>query len=178
MSTLPTPSQHHVRGLYEAHHSWLQGWLRRRLGNECDAADLAQDTFVRLLRHDARRASEGVLPETIREPRAYLSTVAHGLMVSHIRRKALERAYVEALAVLPEAQAISPEQQLSILQTLQEVDAMLSSLKPRVKTVFLMAQIDGLKQQEIASQLGISVPTVKKYMQQAWLACLSLMVDD
>ena len=133
---------------------------------------------MRLLHHDAKRADAGVPAEAIREPRAYLSTVAHGLMVSLMRRQALERAYLEALAFLPEPQAISPEQQLSILQTLQEVDAVLNSLKPRVKTVFLMAQIDGLKQQDIASSLGISVPTVKKYMQQAWLACLCLMADD
>lgn len=175
MSTLPTPPLQHIRGLYQAHHSWLQGWLRRRLGNESDAADLAQDTFVRLLRQDAKRTDQGAAVEAIREPRAYLSTIAHGLMVSHIRRQALERAYLEALAILPEPEAISPEQQLSILQTLQEVDAVLCSLKPRVKAVFLMAQLDGLKQQEIATALGISVPTVKKYMQQAWLACLCLM---
>ncbi|MDD3484875.1 sigma factor, partial [Azovibrio restrictus] len=33
--------------LYRDHHGWLQGWLRRRLGNAHEAADLAQDTFLR-----------------------------------------------------------------------------------------------------------------------------------
>ncbi|MDZ4357508.1 MAG: sigma factor, partial [Variovorax sp.] len=38
-----------VRVLYGDHHGWLQGWLRRRLGSACDAADLAHDVFMRLL---------------------------------------------------------------------------------------------------------------------------------
>ena len=73
--------------LYRDHHNWLQGWLRRRLGNGCDAADLAQDTFVRLLR--AGNAA------SIREPRDYLATVARGLMVDFLRRRSLEQAYLD-----------------------------------------------------------------------------------
>lgn len=38
-----------VEGLYHAHHNWLTGWLRRRLGCPHSAADLAQDTYMRLL---------------------------------------------------------------------------------------------------------------------------------
>ncbi|WP_049298462.1 sigma factor, partial [Pseudomonas aeruginosa] len=36
-----------VSHLYQDHHGWLQGWLRRRLGCAENAADLAQDTFAR-----------------------------------------------------------------------------------------------------------------------------------
>ncbi|WP_276204144.1 sigma factor, partial [Delftia tsuruhatensis] len=38
-----------VATLYSDHHGWLLGWLRKRLGNAFDAADLTQDTYVRLL---------------------------------------------------------------------------------------------------------------------------------
>ena len=38
-----------VESLYHSHQSWLQGWLRRRLGDSFDAADMAQDVFMRLL---------------------------------------------------------------------------------------------------------------------------------
>jgi len=31
-----------IEGLYADHHGWLKAWLRRRLGNSFDAADLAQ----------------------------------------------------------------------------------------------------------------------------------------
>lgn len=160
-----------VQHLYTEHHSWLRAWLVRRLGNEFDAADLAHDTYVRVLRRSEPSVS-------IREPRAYLTTIANGLVVSHFRRQSLEIAYLEALAVLPEPLAMSAEQQTIILQTLHEVDNMLNALKPRVRQAFLLAQVDGLKQQEIACALNVTVPTVKKYMQQAWLACLCMMTDD
>ena len=35
--------------LYSEHNGWLKGWLRVRLGNAADAADLAQDTFIRVM---------------------------------------------------------------------------------------------------------------------------------
>ena len=44
-----SPLHREISTLYAGHHGWLQGWLRSRLGNAFDAADLAQDTFVRIL---------------------------------------------------------------------------------------------------------------------------------
>ena len=38
-----------VEVLYQDHHSWLTGWLRRKLGCPQSAADLAQDTFLYVL---------------------------------------------------------------------------------------------------------------------------------
>lgn len=49
MGTAETALEQGVRSLYIDHHGWLQGWLRRKLGNACDAADLAHDTFVRVM---------------------------------------------------------------------------------------------------------------------------------
>ncbi|MGV8294512.1 sigma factor, partial [Pseudomonas aeruginosa] len=43
--TSPQP----IEVLYGDHHGWLRGWLRKRLGNAFDAADLAHDTYVRIL---------------------------------------------------------------------------------------------------------------------------------
>lgn len=59
-----------VQALYSRHHGWLNTWLRTRLGNAADAADLAQDTFVRLLQRSERLE--------LRAPRAFLRTIAQG----------------------------------------------------------------------------------------------------
>ena len=49
-SALPSSSLHgDIQRLYDNHHGWLKGWLRRRLGDRERAADIAQDTFLRLL---------------------------------------------------------------------------------------------------------------------------------
>lgn len=157
----------HVQTLYADHHGWLQGWLRRKLGNPFDAADLAQDTFARLLvaRH----------PDVIVQPRAYLTRIAQNILVNWYQRQALERAYLEALAAMPEALAPSPEERLLILQTLHEIDAMLDALKPQARRAFLLSQIDGMKYDDIARELGVSLVTVKRYMQQGFRGCLALM---
>ena len=166
LTTPPCP----VSTLYRDHHGWLQGWLQRRLGCAAQAADLAQDTFVRILNAWERKGDPGM-----QQPRAYLTTVAHGLMVNWLQRQALERAYLEALAALPEPLAPSPEERLLILETLHEVDALLDDLPPRVKQAFLLAQIEGRRYDEIAGLIGVSLPTVKRYMKQAFVQCLRLM---
>ncbi len=171
MSAAAEPAPHHsIQTLYTDHHGWLQGWLWRKLGNASDAADLAQDTFVRLLTAPTPEAGEGAL----REPRAYLATVARRLLINHVRRHSLEQAYLAALAVLPEPQAPSPEQQLVILQALQEVDAMLHGLPPKVRAVFVLSQVEGLTYAAIAEELQIGVRSVKRYMAQAMTECILL----
>lgn len=60
MFSPPRAASPDIEVLYSDHHGWLQDWLRRRLGNAFDAADLAHDTFLRVLRN----------LEPIREPRA------------------------------------------------------------------------------------------------------------
>jgi|SRR5471032_1936514 len=165
----PLPSMQLDR-YYSEHRGWLAHWLQRRLGNAFDAADLAQDTFARLL------AGSPAQPQTpaLRAPKAYLATIAKHLLINHLRRRSLEQAWLCALAEVPEQHAPSAEQQAEILQALQAVDAMLDGLKPKVRAVFIMAQIEGYPYAEIAAQLGISERSVKRYMAEALTECVLL----
>ena len=104
------PIANDLGGLYAAHSTWLQGWLRRRIGDSFVAADLAQDTFVSLL-------DRSTPAEAIREPRPFLATIAKRLIAHRHRRQLLETAYLEALACLPEALA-----QLQLLHPQVRVD--------------------------------------------------------
>jgi RNA polymerase sigma factor (sigma-70 family) len=165
MSATENALNHEISTLYSNHHGWLQGWLCKKLGNAFDAADLAQDTFTRIL--SSRDIS------AIKEPRAYLTTVAKGLVINWYQRQALERAYLDALALLPEPQAPSAEQRYIILESLHQIDAMLDALPSKVRRVFLLSQIEGLKYEEIAVQIDASLITVKRYMKQAFLHCLA-----
>ncbi len=156
--------------LYHAHHAWLRGWLRARVGCQENAADLAQDTFVRLLR--ARQHS------ALKEPRAYLSSIARGLMIDQFRRRALERAYQESLAHVPEAEAPSEEQRLIILDTLERLDQMLLRLSSRARQAFLHAQLEGLSIPQIAARLGVSRATIERDLAKALGACYRLRYAD
>ncbi|WP_191487627.1 sigma-70 family RNA polymerase sigma factor [Pseudomonas sp. FEN] len=166
--TLSAPANHHLHtleALYSGHHGWLYATLRKKLGNAMDAADLAQDTFTRIL---AAKVA------VIEQPRAYLSCVAKGILVNWYQRKALERAYLDALTLLPAPEVPAPELRLMVLETLHDIDAMLDALPPLVRRCFLLSQIGGLKYQDIAGQLGVSLITVKRYMKQAFVQCLML----
>ncbi|MBC3486883.1 sigma-70 family RNA polymerase sigma factor [Pseudomonas sp. SWRI50] len=158
-----------VNDLYCEHHGWLNGWLRKRLGNAFDAADLTQDTFVRVIK--ARIALD------IREPRPYLSRIAKGLLIDLIRRRSLEQAYLEALASLPEALQPSLEEQAILLQALVEVDRLLQGLGPKVKQVFMLSQFDGLTYPQIAEHMNISVRSVNNYMAKAMEHCCLMQLQ-
>lgn len=152
-----------VEVLYNDHHHWLTGWLRRKLGCPENAADLAQDTFIRVL--SAREAP------TLIEPRAFLTTVAKRVLFNFYRRQDLERAYLEVLAQMPEHVAPSEEDRAIILQTLLELDQLLDGLPKQVKRAFLLAQLDGLTYAQIGAQLGISIATVKRHLTKAAMRC-------
>lgn len=153
-----------VTVLYSDHHGWLQGWLRRKMGNAVDAADLAHDTFLRVL---ARRDTPALLA-----PRAYLGAIARGLVADFFRHKDIERAYLDALAALPQAHAPSLEARAIVLEALVAIDTMLDGLKPAVRQAFLLSQLDGLTYEQIAQQLGVTKRTVSNYMCTAIEHCV------
>ncbi|MGC4010776.1 MAG: sigma-70 family RNA polymerase sigma factor [Pseudomonas sp.] len=162
-------TQQALHHLYNDHHGWLHQWLRKRLGCREQAADLAQDTFVRVIAQ--RRLLE------LRQPRAYLTTVARSLVIDHYRRRTLEQAYLETLAALPEPVEISPQTRCIIIETLLEIDALLDGMGARPREIFLMAQLDGLSFVEIGKRLNLSANSVRKHFVRALTHCLVLMED-
>lgn len=155
-------SSQQIHALYVDHHGWLKGWLRNRLGCSDQAADLAHDTFLRVL----------TKPVEMREPRAFLTTVARGLMINFLRRRELENAYLDALASWPEVEDAGPEHHALVVEALLQIDTILRGLPAKVRHAFLLSQLEGMKYDEIAVHLGVSVSMVKKYMLQAITHCL------
>lgn len=163
MSTDEFALPQQVAALYADHHGWLRGWLRRKLGNAFDAADLAHDTYLRVLR-------SGRVPEA-HLSRQYLTRIASGLMVDLYRRRQIEAAYLDAISHLPEPQAPSEEARALVIEALIEIDAVLHGLPAKARTALLLCKLDGLSYREIAAQLGVSVSSVEKYVATALLAC-------
>lgn len=159
-----TTFEQDVERLYLQHAGWLKNWLRKRLAERADADDLAQDTFVRIMR--ARRPVND-----LQQPLAYLATIANSLLINRWRRQAVERAYLEVLAEQPQALEISPQERYLLIETLVEVDELLQGLTPEMREIFLLSQLDGLTYKQIGSQLGISVDRVQRSMSKAFALC-------
>lgn len=161
------PSDEFAR-LYRNHHGWLVQMLRRRLNGDAEnAADLAHDTFERVMRNE--------LHTPLTEPRGFLTTIAKRLLIDQFRRRAIEQAFLETLMSREEEFAPSPETQVLVIEALDAVCRMLEQLPPRVRKVFVLAQVEGLPYQRIAHTLNISVQTVQRDITKAWQHCYQVL---
>lgn len=168
MQPADIPSTESLASIYREHHGWLVQMLRRRLsGNIEHAADLAHDTFERVLRH-----APGSLHD---EPRGFLTTIAKRLLIDQARRKAIEQAYLDTLALRDDDMAPSPETMALVLETLDAVCKVLEQLPPRARRVFILAQIEGTPYRDIAHELRISVAAVQRDMVKAWEHCYTAL---
>lgn len=168
MSAAELDLQQQVHALYSDHRGWLHEWLRRKLGCAHHAADVVQDTFLRII---VSRDAVAVM----REPRAYLTVTAKRLMVDQARRKIIEQAYLEQLALSAASADMaaypSPEQIMVALQALEQIAMALDSLPSKAAMAFLLHYLDGWTHAAIALELGVSVRMVRKYLVQALTRC-------
>lgn len=164
MAAVDCASNQEVSVLYTNHHGWLYDWLRRRLGCSDNAADLAHDTYLRVI-------DSGRYP-TQETARSYLMQIAKGLVIDKHRRKAIEQAYIDVLATHAEILSPSAEERMLALEALCQIDAALGKLKPKIREAFILSQFDGLTYSAIAIKLNVSVASIKNYMYQALEACL------
>lgn len=164
MSGADSAHRDYVSQLFRTHHPWLHARLCRYLGSSSYAEDIAADTFAQLL-----SAPE---VQSIREPRALLTTIALRLVYQLWRRRDLERAYLKALHHELPLHAPSAEALVQVQQALQMIDALLDGLPEKVKATFVLSRVHGLTYPEIAVQLGISQRSVSDYMTRALGRCL------
>lgn len=129
----------------------LHRFLLRRLSRSgLDAGDVAQETFLRLL-----RVENAAL---IRKPRAYLYRIAINV-IRELELKEqdspLHRAHdVEDVAVAEPGDSVEHSSSL---------EAALSGLPAMQRAVLLLVKRDGKSYDEIARELELSAHTVKKY---------------
>ncbi len=153
-----------VERLYESHAAWLRGWLRRYTRCSERAADLAQDTFCRLMESRAIGAPLN--------PRPYLATVARRLMIDQRRRIDVERTFLEAHAALMAGVAEPCSERIAAaIDELSIVLRELEKLSRRARQAFLLARLDGLPHAEIATKLGVSKSMVKQYVAKGYACC-------
>ena len=64
-----------------------------------------------------------------------------------------------------------PETRAILLETLVELDRRLDTLAPPVRRAFLLSQLDGMKQADIAAELQLSLATVQRHIAKAAHCC-------
>lgn len=155
-----------VERLFTEHGGAVRAFLYRRVRRREDAAELAQEVYVRML----RMADIG----GIRNPEAYLYTVASNLAKRHARDERPDGAVVdiedplvqEQLAELPPFAG-----QLDMERSIRWLSEVLSELPPKCRAAVVLQYWHGLRYEDIAQRLGVSTNMVKKYLSQALVHC-------
>ncbi len=155
-----------LHALYSEHYGWLHAWLRKKLACPHNAADMAQDTFFRLLSVPLAELNN------LTTPRAFLTTTATRLIIDEARRHKVEQTYLDALAATQQDMyAVSPEQHMHMVQTLTLIVQLLEALPAKPRQAFMLSRLDNLPYADIAIQLGVSKSMVKQYIAQAIAHC-------
>jgi len=149
-------------------HTELLGFLIRQVGDRDLAADLTQESCLRVL--VAQRQGQ-----VIRNPRALLYRTARNLVIDHFRRRAVRRH--EALDGVPEAMHppapghLQPEAVLASRETLQAYLMTIRALPNRCREAFVLHIFAELPHSRIAHHMGISLSMVEKHIARAMVAC-------
>lgn len=137
----------------------LMQFLSRRVPTAVDIEDLAQETYLRLLR--ARDLSD------VRNPQAYLLRVASHVVLEW--RKNLAR--VELVSSTDEdllADETLPELELDARLSQERLDQSLARMSPMMRAVLLLRLRDERSNQEIAQELSLTLRQVRRYLAKGY----------
>jgi RNA polymerase sigma-70 factor (ECF subfamily) len=155
-----------VEGLFARHRTALQAFFFRRLRTKADAADLAQEVYLRILRVND--------PGTIRNPEAYLFAVAGNLLKENAvadRRPAASVDVEEADALQLLGVLSDFDTPLDTSRRVERLRVVLKQLSPKCRAAVVLRYRYELSYQEIADRLEVSTHMVKKYLAQALGHC-------
>lgn len=159
-----SPNSNPLLMVFQEHYADLLAFLARRLGNVEKAADVAQDTYVRL----------AGLADTaqILEPRAFVFRVAGNLAIDRLRQ---ERRYCALQVEEPDEEPCdpiaSPERTFLAAEAIEQLDHALQHLPSNARLALLLSRLEGLTHAQIALRLGVSESSVGKYLVLAMRHC-------
>lgn len=146
----------------------LLNFCRGKTGNRETAADLAQESFARVL--GMQQAGQA-----IQHPAALLRRVATHAKVDMDRRAAVREA--DDLDGLDEASQptapchLQPEEAYASAQAVRAYVQAIASLPPRCREAFSLHVFDEIPKPEIAERMGISLSMVKQYITRGKAVC-------
>jgi RNA polymerase sigma-70 factor (ECF subfamily) len=142
--------RHKFVALLNAHGDALLAMLRRMCRNAHDADDVYQDTALRVWRHFASRPR-------LRNPRAWLMTIAYRAFVDHHERRRKHEPLLDLTDTRGSEPAVVAEQSERTVCLTEAIE----TLAPAVQQVVALHYTGGLTLRETATAMGISVGTVK-----------------
>ncbi|NLR82343.1 RNA polymerase sigma factor [Chitinophaga eiseniae] len=122
--------------------------------------EIVQDVFVKLWLK--RTALPG-----ISKIADYIFIIARNRIINELRRLRLEKNYLRQLFAEEGDSLRSPESEYVLKESRGLIAQAINSLPPQQKTVYQLNQLQGLKLNDVALQLGLSRNTVRNHLSRA-----------
>ncbi|NJO89469.1 MAG: RNA polymerase sigma-70 factor [Chloroflexia bacterium] len=148
----------------------LTAFAKKYVGDVDSAKEIVHDVFVNLW---TKR-------ETIdleKAVKSYLYTSAYNRSLNYIRDHKKFNSNVSVEDNFSKASDWNFENNIDALELEEKINRVINSLPEKCKEVFLMSRFEGLKYQEIADKLNISVKTVEAQMSKALKALKENLKD-
>ncbi len=139
----------------------LLQFFRRRVGSLAESEDLVQEVFVRLIKRGDIAS--------LQDLRGYLFQTAASVITDRSRQR-VSRHSGDHVAFDPVAHANTDFPADVVLigrETLTRASRALLELPDRTRTIFVLRRLEGLRYQDIAQRLGVSLSLVEKQMARA-----------
>lgn len=151
---------------FQEHYDDLLQFLTRRMSDRQRAADVAQETYLKLVKIEAQAVP-------VLHARSFIFRVASNLAIDALRREQRIAASHDDSDGAEEIACPSPAPEATLLarERLQMLDAALLQLPDNARQALLLNRIEGLTQAQIAQRLGVSESMVAKYIGQALRHC-------
>lgn len=131
--------------------------VRNMAGNSHTGEDISQDVFLRAFK------KLGSFDPALSRFSTWLFTIARNLAVNAFRKRA-----VPTMGSPPDrADHSRPHDRLVRSELHARLDAALDALPVKLRTVFILAEIEGLSQADVAQIEGIEIGTVKSRLSRA-----------
>jgi RNA polymerase sigma factor (sigma-70 family) len=156
-----------VAAMEKTHGRALRRYFATRMRRQTeDIPDLMQEVYLRLLR----------IPdyESIRNPQAYLFTIASHVLHQYALRRSLTPVPIEPLDINSDPEAPpenDPAEEAQLEQRYERLGSGLEQHSPRAYATLLMYRCEGLTLEEIGKRFGVSRTMAKKYLIKAMTYC-------
>lgn len=149
------------RELFSRYEKRIYNFFLRRLGDPDRAADLFQETFLRL--HRNRHRFDSRYPFA-----AWFYAIANNLVRDELRRKrVVQFETIEAEDCLPPSGLAGPEESMTGAESREKIARALETLPEAQKEVLILSRFEGLKHAMVARITGRSEVAVRQLLYRA-----------
>lgn len=143
-----------VPALWLEHKKALKNYIFKRVKDEEVTNDILQEVLLKVYNFCFSKSG-------VRNVRSWLYQIAHNTMIDHFRRESRNGN------LKTEIEFIDEDENLAFKEALDYIEPLISFLPVDYAVPLRMADLEGLKQAEIAEKLNLSLTATKSRIQRA-----------